>query len=601
MAKPIYTDAQVIATLTNTGGALWKSPVITYNFPTSGSAAMIETWGASVANSVQQKMTDHWMRAWDDVIGSSIVRVASGTRANIGLANTVYTDYAHSYYPNNNGATVWFNPNYGPASGTNNLLTPVLGQYGGMAFGHEIGHALGLSHPGAYNGGRPTYEANAVYLQDSQQYTIMSYFSAAKTGADWVASDGRQYFAQTPMMNDILAIQSLYGVDKTTRTTDTVYGFQSNLSGSVYDFNSNKHPIVCLYDAGGTDTLNLSGFTAASRISLVAGSFSDCDGMTNNLSIACGVTIENATGGSANDSLTGNAANNRLDGGAGADSLSGGLGNDTYIVDNAGDKVIELANQGIDLVQSSVTYTLAANIENLNLSGSAAINGTGNDLNNVINGNAGNNVLDGGKGADTLAGGLGNDTYILDTPQDKIIEMFNQGLDTVYASITQSLSANVENLTLTGSAAINGTGNDLNNLLIGNAVANVLNGGGGNDILIGGGGRDVLTGGAGADKFCFIGVNDSTPGAYRDVINDFNSASGDIIDLSQLEAGLRALSSVSMPAPTFHWASNGLTGSAGDVCWNGDSLMCDWTGDAQADFQVQLVGVSALSQDAVLM
>ena len=118
----------------------------------------------------------------------------------------------------------------------------------------------------------------------------------------------------------------------------------------MYDFSTNSHPVLCIYDAGGNDTLDLSGYATASRISLVAGTFSDCDALTGNLSIARNVLIENATGGAGNDSLTGNDANNILDGGAGADTMAGGLGNDGYVVDPAADVVTETANQGADRV-----------------------------------------------------------------------------------------------------------------------------------------------------------------------------------------------------------------------------------------------------------
>jgi Ca2+-binding RTX toxin-like protein len=183
--------------------------------------------------------------------------------------------------------------------------------------------------------------------------------------------------------------------------------------------------------------------------------------------------------------------------------MIGGRGDDIYVVDNAGDVVTEVQNEGADTVQAGITYTLGANVENLTLTGAAAVNGTGNDGNNVLVGNsaanrlsggAGDDTLDGGAGADTLVGGQGNDTYGVDDAGDVVTESLNEGTDTVQAGITYTLGATVENLTLTGSAAINGTGNDGNNVLVGNSAANRLSGGAGDDTLDGGAGADTLIG-----------------------------------------------------------------------------------------------------------
>ena len=180
-----------------------------------------------------------------------------------------------------------------------------------------------------------------------------------------------------------------------------------------------------------------------------------------------------------------------------------------------------------DTLTASVTTTLPANVENLTLTGTAAINGTGNAGNNVITGNGANNILDGGTGIDTLIGGLGNDTYVVDSATDTIAELTNGGTDTIQSSVTYTIAAlvNVENLTLTGAAAINGTGNAGNNVITGNGANNILNGGAGNDILTGGLGKDTLTGGLGVDRFDYRTLTHSVLSIF-DVVTDFNANAG---------------------------------------------------------------------------
>ena len=214
-------------------------------------------------------------------------------------------------------------------------------------------------------------------------------------------------------------------------------------------------------------------------------------------------------GDQGNDNLTGGAGNDLLDGGTGVDTMDGGTGNDNYVVDNAGDAITELATGGIDSVVSSVSYTLSLNVENLTLNGTAAIRGTGNAGNNSLIGNAlrntliggaGDDVLNGGTGADRLEGGTGDDTFYIDNAGDVVVENLGEGVDIVYASINYTLADNVENLILSGTAALQGSGNALANSITGNALANTLNGGAGNDVLLGLGGADKLDGGQGADR-----------------------------------------------------------------------------------------------------
>jgi serralysin len=190
-----------------------------------------------------------------------------------------------------------------------------------------------------------------------------------------------------------------------------------------------------------------------------------------------------------NDTLNGSPENDVLNGYGGSNTLIGGSGDDQYFVGKV-DTVIENPNGGIDTINSISTYTLPDNVENLILLGKSSINGTGNNLDNTLTGNNGANVLDGGAGADTMIGGNGNDTYIVDNPGDTVTEYSNSGKDLVKSSIDYTLGANIENLTLTGSALM-GTGNELNNIITGNTADNTLDGAGGADTLIGGAGNDT--------------------------------------------------------------------------------------------------------------
>ena len=261
----------------------------------------------------------------------------------------------------------------------------------------------------------------------------------------------------------------------------------------------------------------------------------------NNVLTAGSAADHNIFGLGGNDTLNGNAGNDRLDGGTGADAMNGGGGNDVYIVDNVLDNITEFLFGGTDRVESSISWSLAPDpfVENLTLTGLGNNNATGNGLNNVIVGNAGNNVINGGLGADTMAGGLGNDSYHVDNLSDSVIEAAGGGTEWVYATVSHTLSANVENLDLDGVAAINGTGNELANVIYGNGSANSLSslagtdsisGYGGADTIRGGAGADTLSGGLGADRFVFAKGE-----AAGDQIVDF--AADDLIQLTGYGAG----------------------------------------------------------------
>ncbi|MDF3933327.1 M10 family metallopeptidase C-terminal domain-containing protein [Pseudomonas citronellolis] len=301
------------------------------------------------------------------------------------------------------------------------------GSYGYQTFLHELGHAVGLLHP--HNGA-----VAPVVAEDQLKYSVMSYRSFEGASLTWGYSNS--FYPTSLMLNDVAAIQYLYGVNSGYQTGNNTYSWTADTS--IFE---------TLVDAGGVDTLDASNQTQGVLLNLNSGTWSQIgkafwngkEYVRDCLTIAYTTTIENATGSAYNDTLIGNAVANVLDGRAGADSMQGNGGDDRYIVDNSGDTVTEQANAGYDLVEISGSgisqYTLPGNVESLDLVYAAGnINGTGNALNNYIRGNQANNVLTGGKGYDKLSGQRGSDTYIFNRGDgfDSISEI---GKDDASASV----------------------------------------------------------------------------------------------------------------------------------------------------------------------
>ena len=483
--KPSYTIDQAASQIVR-GAPGWSSALgvgvtVTYAYRSNEPGNMpSDAGGFARFNAIQISQGELAIQGWGDVANINFVRIGAGLSGEGAYADSaaiLFSNYSTgvsgasafamfpgSMSPSSSSGDIWVNSTFGYNQ------SPTVGNYGGQVLIHELGHAIGLAHPSEYNAGdgaTVTYAANASYFEDSRQYSVMSYFNEFATGGNFGV-----IYSAAPLLDDIAAAQLEYGANNSTRTGDTVYGFNSNAERPWFIASSGSTKLVfAVWDAGGNDTFDFSGYANNQIIDVRQGFFSNVGGLVGNVAVAQGANIENVKSGSGSDSITGNALANNLQAGPGADTVSGGAGADT--IDGGSGQSYLRGDDGNDSIVGGGQF-------------------------DDINGNVGNDTVSGGAGDDYAVGGKDNDMLFGDGGQD--IVWGNLGNDTC-------------------------DGGDGNDQVRGGQGDDSVVGGAGDDFVSGDRGNDTISGGAGADLF--HGSQD----AGIDRVLDFSLAEGDRVQL----------------------------------------------------------------------